>query len=76
MAYIEDFIDSTGKHKLLELRFHRESRMRYQISDINDLFKDKYKLLLEYIKHHESIQKPRIQELLDYAEGNNWTNVK
>lgn len=71
MAYIEDFIDSTGNHKFLELRFHRESRMRYQISDISALFDDNYKILLEYLKHHESIQKPRIQELLDYAEGNN-----
>ncbi|HGD2926043.1 TPA: phage portal protein, partial [Streptococcus agalactiae] len=71
MAHIEDFIDSTGEHKLLELRFHRESRMRYQISDISALFDDNYKILLEYLKHHENIQKPRIQELLDYAEGNN-----
>ncbi|HFE9327780.1 TPA: phage portal protein [Streptococcus agalactiae] len=71
MSYIEEFVDSTGEHKLLELRFHRESRMRYQISDISALFDDNYKILLEYLKHHESIQKPRIQELLDYAEGNN-----
>ncbi|HEO1918068.1 TPA: hypothetical protein VAM71_002333, partial [Streptococcus agalactiae] len=46
MAHIEDFIDSTGEHKLLELRFHRESRMRYQISDISALFDDNYKILL------------------------------
>ncbi|ASB97440.1 phage portal protein [Streptococcus equi] len=73
MLYTETFKDSTGNAKLLEFRFHRESRMRYQTSDLSGLFDEGYKLLLDYIKHHESKQKPRIQELLDYAEGNNHT---
>ncbi|HEP1510558.1 TPA: phage portal protein [Streptococcus pyogenes] len=73
MAYTENFRDSTGNIKTLEFRFHRESRMRYQTSDLSALFTERYKLLLEYIKHHESKQKPRIQELLDYAEGNSHT---
>lgn len=73
MTYKETFIDSTGNSKLLELRFHRESRMRYRAKDTAELFADDYKLLRDFIQHHIDRQRPRIQELLDYAEGNNHT---
>ena len=69
--YKETFVDSTGKAHKLEIRFHRESRMRYRVNSIDDLITDNYKLLIEYIEHHKKRQKPRIQELYDYAEGNN-----
>ncbi|HHD4584001.1 TPA: phage portal protein, partial [Streptococcus pyogenes] len=69
--YIESFRDSTGKTRTLEFRFHRESRMRYEADDEDSLFAEDNKLLREFIEHHEKTQKPRIQELLDYAEGNN-----
>lgn len=71
--YTESFRDSTGKTKTLEFRFHREARMRYQAESLESLLDEKYKLLREMIEHHEKVQKPRIQELLDYAEGNNHT---
>lgn len=71
MSYIEIFTDSTGKSKQLEFRFHREARMRYRAESVEQLFADDYKLLREYIEHHIAVQQPRIQELYDYAEGNN-----
>lgn len=71
MAYIETFSDSTGRTKQLEFRFHRESRLRYRVEGLADLEADNYSLLRDYIAHHEEIQRPRIQELYDYAEGNN-----
>lgn len=71
MAYIETFSDSTGRTKQLEFRFHRESRLRYRVKGLADLETDNYSLLRDYIAHHEEIQRPRIQELYDYAEGNN-----
>lgn len=73
MAYNETFVDSTGKSKTLTLRFHRESRMRYRINNIEELFENEYKVLREFLEHHKSIQRPRIQELYDYSEGNNHT---
>lgn len=71
MSYIETFSDSTGKSKQLEFRFHREARLRYRVKKLEDLEADDYSLLCDYIEHHETIQRPRIQELYDYAEGNN-----
>lgn len=71
MSYIETFTDSTGRSKQLEFRFHREARMRYRAESVDKLFANDYKLLREYIEHHINIQQPRIQELYDYAEGNN-----
>ena len=73
MAYNETFVDSTGKSKTLTLRFHRESRMRYRINNVDELFENEYKVLREFLEHHKSTQRPRIQELYDYAEGNNHT---
>ncbi|WP_448912613.1 phage portal protein [Gemella sp.] len=73
MAYNETFVDSTGKSKTLTLRFHRESRMRYRINNVEELFENEYKVLREFIAHHQTIQRPRIQELYDYSEGNNHT---
>lgn len=73
MAYTEQFIDSTGQTHTLKPRFHRQSRMRYRAESLEELFTDDYKLLKAYINHHQSVQRPRIQELLDYAEGVNHT---
>lgn len=73
MAYNEIFVDSTGKSKTLTLRFHRESRMRYRINNVDELFENEYKVLREFLEHHKSVQRPRIQELYDYSEGNNHT---
>lgn len=73
MAYNETFVDSTGKSKTLTLRFHRESRMRYRINNVEELFENEHKVLREFLEHHKSIQRPRIQELYDYSEGNNHT---
>lgn len=76
MTYKETFTDSSGNSKLLELRFHRESRMKYQAESAEALFADNYKLLKTILNHHKTVQRPRIQELLDYAEGNNHTVSK
>lgn len=73
MAYNETFVDSTGKSKTLTLRFHRESRMRYRINNVEELFENEHKVLREILEHHKSTQRPRIQELYDYSEGNNHT---
>lgn len=73
MAYNKTFVDSTGKSKTLTLRFHRESRMRYRINNVEELFENEHKVLREFLEHHKSIQRPRIQELYDYSEGNNHT---
>lgn len=73
MAYNETFVDSTGKSKTLTLRFHRESRMRYRINNVEELFENEHKVLREFIAHHQTTQRPRIQELYDYSEGNNHT---
>lgn len=73
MAYNETFVDSTGKSKTLTLRFHRESRMRYRINNVEELFENEHKVLREFLEHHKSVQRPRIQELYDYSEGNNHT---
>jgi len=73
MAYNETFVDSTGKSKTLTLRFHRESRMRYRINNVEELFENEHKVLREFLEHHKNIQRPRIQELYDYSEGNNHT---
>ena len=73
MAYNETFVDSTGKSKTLTLRFHRESRMRYRINNVEELFENEHKILREFLEHHKSVQRPRIQELYDYSEGNNHT---
>lgn len=76
MSYRETFVDSTGDSRLLELRFHRESRMRYCAKDVETLFADNYDLLKMILEHHQLRQRPRLQELLDYAEGNNHEVLK
>lgn len=76
MTYKESFVDTTGESTLLELRFHRESRMRYRVHDLDSLFENEYALLKEILHHHQTVQRPRIQELLDYAEGNNHDIIK
>ncbi|MBF0714503.1 phage portal protein [Gemella sp. GH3] len=68
MSYSEQFVDSTGKTKNLSMRFHRESRLRYRISSVEELTPD---VILKFVQHHRNIQRPRIQELYDYSEGNN-----
>lgn len=73
MAYTEQFIDSTGQTHTLKPRFHRQARMSYRAESLEGLFEEDYKLLKQYINHHRTVQRPRIQELLDYAEGNNHT---
>ena len=73
MAYTETFVDSTGQTHTLKPRFHRQSRMRYRAENLEELFADDFKLLKQYINHHQTVQRPRIQELFDYAEGNNHT---
>lgn len=73
MSYQETFVDSTKKSKVLSLRFHREARSRYRAPSVEALESDDFQLLLNFIRHFEDIQRPRLQELLDYAEGNNHT---
>ncbi|MGT2895917.1 portal protein [Streptococcus phage Javan173] len=73
MTHKETFVDSTGHSRILEFRFHREARLRYQAKELNELLANDFELLRNIIEHHKKIQRPRIQELLDYAEGNNHT---
>lgn len=76
MAYTEEFKNSRGEIIQLSLRFHRESRMTYQISNLEKLFDNEYELLMKFLEHHKTIQVPRIQELYDYAQGNNHQILK
>lgn len=76
MSYTDTFIDSKGETRNLKLRFHREARMTYRVPSLDSLFEDEYKLLIDLLEHHQTIQKPRIQELYDYAEGNNHEVLK
>lgn len=71
MSYKETFTDTNGESKLLEFRFHRESRLRYRVKDLEELKQNDWELLKKFIDHHRVRQRPRIQELYDYAEGNN-----
>lgn len=71
MAHKETFTDSSGNVKSLDLRFHRQARMRYRAESIEQLFDNDYQLLKDILKHHQDKQRPRIQELIDYSEGNN-----
>jgi SPP1 family phage portal protein len=50
--------------------------MSYQIENIEQLFENDYELLINFLEHHRDIQVPRIQELYDYAEGNNHEVLK
>lgn len=76
MAHKEEFKNSKGEVITLSLRFHRQARMSYQIANINQLFENDYELLIDFLEHHRDIQVPRIQELYDYAEGNNHEVLK
>lgn len=76
MAHKEEFKNSKGETITLSLRFHREARMSYQIESIDQLFENDYELLINFLEHHRDIQVPRIQELYDYAEGNNHEVLK
>ncbi|HFI0463809.1 TPA: phage portal protein [Streptococcus suis] len=68
---LEEFIDSFGNPKKLNHRFHRESTIRYRVQDLESLIQNEYSLLKQYIEHHRKYQRPRIQELYDYATGRN-----
>lgn len=69
--YLETFTDTFGKTKTLKHRFHRESRTRYHIDKLEDLFVDDNDLLLKFIKHHKTVQRPRLIELMDYSQAMN-----
>lgn len=73
MTVTETFRDSNGDSKVLSFRFHRESRARYRVGSIEELIGDNFKLLAQFVAHFKDRQRPRIQELMDYAEGNNHT---
>lgn len=65
------FVDSIGQSHVLNLRFHRESRTKYRAKSVDDLKKDNWALLKNFINHHKLRQRPRVQELFDYAKGDN-----
>ncbi|MCE2281770.1 phage portal protein [Streptococcus thermophilus] len=70
------FTDSTGQDQVLNLRFHRESRIRYRADSLEELMDNSWELLKAFINHHKLRQAPRIQELLDYARGENHDVLK
>gem|GEM_PF-7073474 len=53
MAYTETFVDSTGETHTLKPRFHRQARMRYRAESLEELFAEDFKLLKQYINHHQ-----------------------
>ena len=70
------FTDSTGQDRVLNLRFHRESRIRYRSDSLEELIGNNWELLKNFINHHKLRQAPRIQELMDYARGENHDVLK
>ena len=70
------FTDSTGQDKVLNLRFHRESRIRYRADSLEEVMVNNWELLKNFINHHKLRQAPRIQELMDYARGENHDVLK
>lgn len=70
------FKDSTGQEKILNLRFHRDSRLRYRVDSLDELMAGNWELLKHFIDHHRLRQAPRIQELMDYARGENHDVLK
>lgn len=73
MSYKETFVDSTGRSKVLSFRFHREARMRYRVASVEELQVDEFDRLRQLVEHFLARQVPRVQELMDYAQGNNHT---
>ena len=67
------FIDTHGKRKNLNLRFHREATKRYHVKDLDSLVADDFQILKSMITHHQNRQVPRLKELYDYAKANNHT---
>ena len=65
------FTDSTGQTHYLNLRFHKEARVRYRCESLDVLQANNWALLKDFITHHKLRQQPRVQELLDYAQGAN-----
>ena len=70
------FTDSTGQDRVLNLRFHRGSRIRYRADSLEELMAGNWELLKHFINHHKLRQAPRIQELMDYARGENHDVLK
>ena len=70
------FTDSTGQDRVLNLRFHRGSRIRYRADSLEELMTGNWELLKHFINHHKLRQAPRIQELMDYARGENHDVLK
>ncbi|CDG57956.1 phage portal protein [Streptococcus thermophilus] len=70
------FTDSTGQDQVLNLRFHRESRIRYRADSLEEVMVNNWELLKNFINHHKLRQAPRIQELMDYARGENHDILK
>lgn len=72
----DTFIDSHGRHYTIKRRFHKEARMRYFAESMDKLLGNNFDLLGKFVQHHQEKQVPRIQELFDYAEGENHTILK
>lgn len=70
------FTDSTGQEHVLNLRFHRGARIRYRADSLEELMAGNWELLKHFINHHKLRQAPRIQELMDYARGENHDVLK
>ena len=71
MPIYNTFRDSSGQAKTLNLRFNREARLRYRAESVEAITAESYELLKKFIEHHKRVQVPRMQELIDYYEGNN-----
>lgn len=76
MAHVESFTNSKGEKIELNTRFHREARMRYRAESLGALLANDCELLAKFVHHHQTIQAPRIQELYDYAQGENHEVLK
>lgn len=71
MPIYDSFRDSSGQVKTLKLRFSRESRIRYRAESAEAIIAKDFEMLKKFIEHHKRHQVPRMQELIDYYEGNN-----
>lgn len=57
----------------LEKRFPDESRAQYRVPNLERLFENGNKVLMDMVANHIAVQRPRLDALDDYYEGNNIT---
>ena len=75
MASTNDFETAVPKYNTSKRRFSREANLQYTFKSADDLLKN-LDVVTSMIQHHVAHQRPRLDVLDDYYEGNNVTILK